>query len=112
MVFAGSLRLREFTYKTEDLSTCSIILATKLTRFDVRFSSLLDYAQLTFKRSKTDRRLGGVQIILAKTRDGTCPVDALQKLLLLHPGGPSAPLFSFHRDHSVTSISSLPYLLS
>jgi hypothetical protein len=68
--------------------------------------------QLTLKRSKMDRRHEGVQIILAKTGDEACPVDALQKLLLLAPKAPDAPLFSFHRNHSVATISSLPYLLS
>ncbi|KAJ5413721.1 hypothetical protein N7509_000348 [Penicillium cosmopolitanum] len=97
VAFAGFLRLGEFTYKTEDLHTCSIFSSTKLTRSDVRFSSSLDHAQLTLKRSKTDRRHEGVQIILARTGDGACPVEALQKLLLLDPRGPDAPLFSFHR---------------
>ncbi|KAJ5110842.1 hypothetical protein N7532_001377 [Penicillium argentinense] len=94
--FAGFLRLGEFTYKTEDLNTRSIS-ATKLTLSDIRFSSSLDHVQLTLKRSKTDRHHEGIQIVLAKTRDEACPVDALQKLLLLDPKGPDAPLFSFHR---------------
>ncbi|KAF4769439.1 hypothetical protein HAV15_008849 [Penicillium sp. str.  len=97
VAFAGFLRLGEFTYKTEDLSTRPTFLATKLTRSDVRFSSSLDHVQLTLKRSKTDRRHEGAQIILAKTGDGACPVDALQRLLLLDPKAPDAPLFSFHR---------------
>lgn len=97
VAFAGFLRLGEFTYKTEDLSTRPTFLATKLTRSDVRFSSSLDHVQLTLKRSKTDRRHEGAQIILAKTGDGACPVDALQRLLLLDPKASDAPLFSFHR---------------
>lgn len=97
VAFAGFLRLGEFTYRTEDLNKRSIFLATKLTRSDIRLSSSLDHAQLTIKRSKTDRRHEGVQIILAKSGDRACPVDALQKLLLLDPRGPDAPLFSFHR---------------
>ncbi|KAJ5138657.1 uncharacterized protein N7515_003505 [Penicillium bovifimosum] len=92
VAFAGFIRLGEFAYKTDDLRTRSIFSATKLTRSDVRFSSSLDHAQLTLKRSKTDRRHGGVQIILAKTGDGACPVDALQKLLLLDPKGPRRPI--------------------
>ena len=55
VAFAGFLRLGEFIYKNEDLSTCSIFSATKLTRSDVRFSPSLDHAQLTLKRSKTER---------------------------------------------------------
>ncbi|KAJ3453583.1 hypothetical protein MRS44_017830 [Fusarium solani] len=97
VAFAGFLRVGEFTYKREDLGTPSIFLATKLTRSDIRFSSSSDHAQLTLKRSKTDRRHEGVQIILARTGDGACPVDALQKLLLLDPKEHDAPLFSFHR---------------
>ncbi|KAJ5267283.1 hypothetical protein N7478_010091 [Penicillium angulare] len=100
VAFAGFLRLGEFTYKTEDLKQRSIFLATKLTRSDIRFSSSLDHAQLTLKRTKTDRHHEGVQIILAKTGDRACPVDALQKLLILDPRGPDAPLFSFHRRPS------------
>ncbi|KAI9038001.1 uncharacterized protein KD926_011433 [Aspergillus affinis] len=76
VAFSGFLRFREFTYKTEDLSIRFIFLATKLTHSDVRFSSTFDYAQITFKRSKTDRRHEGVQIILAKTGNGACPVSA------------------------------------
>ncbi|KAI3281148.1 hypothetical protein DTO002I6_9947 [Penicillium roqueforti] len=97
VAFAGFLRLGEFTYKTEDLGTRPTFLAAKLTRSDVRFSSSLDHVQLTLKRSKTDRRHEGAQIILAKTGDGACPVDALQRLLLLDPKASDAPLFSFHR---------------
>ncbi|KAI3244694.1 hypothetical protein CBS147309_9556 [Penicillium roqueforti] len=97
VAFAGFLRLGEFTYKTEDLGTRPTFLAIKLTRSDVRFSSSLDHVQLTLKRSKTDRCHEGAQIILAKTGDGACPVDALQRLLLLDPKTPDAPLFSFHR---------------
>jgi hypothetical protein len=96
VAFAGFLRIGEFTYKREDLGIPSVFLATKLTRSDVRFSSSLDHAQLTLKRSKTDRRHEGVQIILARTDDGACPVLALRKLLLLDPQQTNAPLFSFH----------------
>jgi integrase len=103
VAFAGFLRPGEFTYKTEDLSARPIFSATKLTRSDVRFSSSLDHVQLTLKRSKTDRCHEGVQIILVKTGDGACPVDALQKLLLLDPRGPDAPLFAFHRKPSSRS---------
>ncbi|KAJ5894646.1 hypothetical protein N7495_006337 [Penicillium taxi] len=60
VAFAGFLRLGEFTYKTGELSIRSIFSATKLTRSDVRFSSSLDHAQLTLKRSKIDRRHEGV----------------------------------------------------
>lgn len=110
VAFAGFLRLGEFTYKTEDLNTRSIFSATKLTRSDVRFSSSLDHVQLTLKRSKTDRRHEGIQIVLAKTGDEACPVDALQKLLLLDPKEPDAPLFSFHRkpfsrNHFLSTLS-------
>lgn len=84
----------------------SISSATELTRSDVRFSSSLDHAQLTLKRSKTDHRHKRIQIVLAKTGDEASPVDTL-----LDPKGPDAPLF-FHRNHSVATISSLLYLLS
>jgi hypothetical protein len=112
VAFAGFLSLGEFTYKTDNLGTRSVFLATKLTRSDVRFWSSLDHAQLILKRSKTDRRQEGVQIIVAKTGDEACPVNALQKLLLLDPKGPEAPLFSFHRTPLFATIFSLSYLLS
>ncbi|KAJ6118264.1 hypothetical protein N7471_013731 [Penicillium samsonianum] len=100
IAIAGFLRFGEFTYKKEDFGT----------RSDVRFSSSLDHAQLTLKRSKTDRRHEGVQSVLAKTGDEACPVDALQKLLLLDPKGPDAPLFFFHRkpfsrNHFLSTLS-------
>ncbi|KAJ5215306.1 uncharacterized protein N7498_001713 [Penicillium cinerascens] len=67
-------------------------------RRQILASPSLGHAQLTLKRNKTDRRHEGVlQIILAKTGDGACPVDALRKLLLLDPRGPDTPLFSFGR---------------
>ncbi|EED22574.1 hypothetical protein TSTA_060660, partial [Talaromyces stipitatus ATCC 10500] len=97
VTFAGFLRIGEFTYKKEDLNASSIFTSTKLTRLDIRFSPTLDHVQLTLKGSKTDRCHEGVQIILAKTGDGACPVDALQKLFFLDPRGLNAPLFSFHR---------------
>lgn len=97
VAFAGFLRLGEFTYRTDDLGTRAVFVATKLTRSDIRFSPSLDHAQLTLKRRKTNRRHEGVQVILTKKGDGACPVNALQKLLLLDPKGPEAPLFSFHR---------------
>ncbi|KAF4771974.1 hypothetical protein HAV15_011132 [Penicillium sp. str.  len=63
------------------------------------FQRLIDGARRLnpVTKIRTDRRHEGVQINLAKTGDGACPVDALQKLLLLDPRGPDAPLFSFHR---------------
>jgi hypothetical protein len=66
IAFAGFLRFGEFTCKKEDLGTRSIFSATKLTRSDVRISSSLDHAQLTFKRSKTDRCHEGVQMFSQK----------------------------------------------
>ena len=86
------------------------LLETKLTRSDVRFSSSLDHIQLTLKRSKTDRRHEGIQIVLAKTGNEAYPVDALQKLLRLDPKEPDAPLFSFHRkpfsrNHFLSTLS-------
>lgn len=96
VAFAGFLRIGEFN-KIGDIGKPSVFLATKLTRSDVRFSSSLDHAQLTLKRSKTDRRHEGIQIILARTDDGACPVTALSKLLLFDPKGPDAPLLAFHR---------------
>lgn len=108
VAFAGFLRLGEFTYKADDLGTHSILLAAKLTRSDVIFSSSLHHVQLTLKWSKMDRRHEWVQIILAKTGDGACPVNAPQKLLEDQRPRCSPSIES----HSVATIFSLPYLLS
>jgi len=53
-----------------------------------------------------------VQIILAKTGDGACPVDALRKLLLLDPEGPTPHCSPSAEDHLAAITSSRLYLLS
>ena len=95
VAFAGFLRAGEFTYSAADLRSRQTFTATKLTRSDIRFSPTLDHALLTLKRSKTDRNHEGVNIVLAATNDGACPVEALSKLFLHDRQPASAPLFSF-----------------
>ena len=95
IAFAGFLRVGEFTYSTAHRANAHTFAATKLTRSDIRFSPTLDHAVLTLKRSKTDRKHKGVNIVLAATNDAACPVEALSKLFTHDPQPAGAPLFAF-----------------
>ncbi|ESZ92147.1 hypothetical protein SBOR_7464 [Sclerotinia borealis F-4128] len=53
---------------------------TKLTRRHISFASNEQYAILHVKRSKTDTEFKGVDICLAATNDGICPVSALHSM--------------------------------
>jgi hypothetical protein len=57
--------------------------AIKLIRGNVRF--ITNYARLILKYSKINRAYKGVNIILAKSRDSACPVEALEALFMLDP---------------------------
>ncbi len=65
----------------------------KVTRSDVRFAENDQYAVLRLKRSKTDIKHTGVQIILSATGGPTCPVAALRRLFKHVKRPASAPLF-------------------
>jgi len=93
LAFAGCLRMGEISYTDKQRSEPSFA-ATKATRSDVQFSPSGDHLTFRLKRSKTDKDKQGVQIIVAATFDAVCPVAALQRLFLLDPQAPSAPLFT------------------
>ena len=92
IAWAGFLRLGEITYSPADLKKSSFI-NLKVTRSDVRFAENDQYAVLRLKRSKTDVKHTGVQIILSATGELTCPVAALRRLFNHVKRPASAPLF-------------------
>ena len=94
VAWACFLRMGEFTYTKAELANRKIFSATKLTRSDITFSQNDQYVVLRLKRSKTDVKHTGVEIIIAATNDLTCPVLALQELFMLDPKPSNAPLFS------------------
>jgi hypothetical protein len=55
--------------------------AIKLIRGNIRF--IANYTRLILKYSKIDRAYKGVNIILARSRDSTYPVEALEALFIL-----------------------------
>lgn len=93
VAWAGFLRVGEFTYTPQALAMPSFS-QTGLTRSDITFSEDDDYAILRLKRSKTDVKHTGVEIILAATNSSTCPVTALRLLFERDHQPPRAPLFS------------------
>ncbi len=94
VAWAGFLRMREFTYTKTELANRKLFIATKLTRSDITFSQDDQHVILRLKRSKTDMKHTGVEIIIAATNDSTCPVTALRELFMLDPQPGNAPLFS------------------
>lgn len=82
----------EITYTNAEPQTRTFV-DTKLTRSDITFSDEDQHAILRLKRSKTDLNHTGVEIILAATRDATCPVTALRMLFTRDPQHHTAPLF-------------------
>ena len=68
--------------------------ATKATHLDVQFSPSGDHLIFCLKQSKTNKDKQDVQIIVAATFNTVCPVVVLQRLFLLDPQAPSAPLFT------------------
>lgn len=83
----------EFTYTKTKLTNRKLFIATKLTRSDITFSQDDQHIILRLKRSKTDIKHTGVEIIIAATNDSTCPVTALRELFMLDPQSGNAPLF-------------------
>jgi integrase len=91
LAFAAFLRSGEFTY--DDRLDSRTFVNTTLTRSDVTFSDSYDHLVLRLKRSKTDTKHLGVDIIVAATGTRTCPIAALRDLFELDPQPPVAPLF-------------------
>ena len=92
LVWAGLLQMGEFTYINAKSQACTFA-NTKLNWSDITFSKGDQHAILWLKRSKTDVNYIGVEIILAATKDKTCPVTALRTLFIRNPQPRTALLF-------------------
>ena len=108
MAWAGFLRLGEITYTGTELKKASFSV-TRVTRSDISFSEVNQYAVPRLKQSKTDTEHTGVQLVLAATGEKTCPVAALACLYTLDPQPANAPLFrlssgAFSRFSVVTAL--------
>lgn len=95
VAFAGFLRPGEFTYTGEQLSDRYDFEQTRLLRSDVTFVKNDQYAIIHLKRSKTDYKHDGVDIMIAGVGGEFCPVLALRTLFAKHKRPPNAPLFAF-----------------
>jgi hypothetical protein len=93
VAFAGFLHSSEFTYSLADVKS-NTFLHTGLTRSDITFGERDQYAVLRLKRSKTDVKHEGVEILLAVTYNSTCPVAALRLLFEKDPKPLTSPLYS------------------
>lgn len=93
VAFAGFLRSGEFTYSLADVKS-KTFPHTGLTRSDITFGERDQYAVLRLKRSKTDVKHEGVEILLAATYNSTCPVAALRLLFERDPKSATSPLYS------------------
>ena len=93
LAFAGFLRTAELTYEAKDLDNKPVFQHTKLQRRDITFSDDDDHVILSLRSSKSDYDCTGVEIVISRTGDDTCPVKALQALFSHDPQPPHAPLF-------------------
>ena len=84
----------EFIYIKTELGNRKLFSETKLTRNNITFSENDQHVVLQLKRSKTDVKYTGVEIIIAATNDSLCPVSALRKLFMLDSQPNNVPLFS------------------
>jgi hypothetical protein len=96
LAFAGFLRTAELTCEAKDLENRPVFEHTKLQRRDVTFADNDEHAVLLLRSSKSDYDHTGVEIVVAKTGEVTCPVSALRALYTLDPQPPRAPLFRTH----------------
>jgi hypothetical protein len=93
LAFAGFLRTAELTCESKDLENRPVFEHTKLQRRDVTFADNDEHAVVLLRSSKSDYDHTGVEIVVARTGDATCPVSALRALYTLDPQPPRAPLF-------------------
>lgn len=92
VAWAGFMRMQKLTYTVEKAKMATFV-ETGLTRSDISFVEGDQYAILLLKQNKTDIKHTEVQIILAATRERTCPITTLRKLFTQNPRPPNAPLF-------------------
>ena len=74
VAWAGFLRMGEFTYTKTELANRKLFIVTKLTQSDITFSQENQHVILQLKKSKTDVKHTGIEIIIAATNDSTCPL--------------------------------------
>lgn len=99
IAWAGFLRSGEFTYSKSDRNHADF-LKNHLLRGDVTFSEDGKYVIIRLKRSKTDYKFRGVDIVLAASDHACCPVTALRKLFEEDPQELTEPLFRWHTKES------------
>ena len=92
----------EFTYTKVELANRKIFIATKFTRSDITFSQDDQYVILRLKRSKTNTKHTGIEIIIAAIHDSTCLVTALREMFMLNPQPGNASLFSLANGTAFT----------
>ena len=98
LAFAGFLRIGEFTYRPIDLQMGPAFHNWFLTKSSVRFIENDKHIELTLPASKTDPFRQGIQLIIAGSHDGACPVRAMKQLLAIDTHrSPQAPLFCVGR---------------
>lgn len=83
----------EFTYTKANLKNHKMFSAIKLTRSDITFLQDDHYIVLRLKKSKTDIKYTGVEIIIAATNHVSCPISALRQLFMLDPQPSNVLLF-------------------
>jgi hypothetical protein len=92
VALADFLRSSKFTYSITDVKP-KTFLYTSLTRSSTTFGERDQYAVLQLKRSKTDVKHKGIEILLAATYNSTCPVAVL-RLLFKRPKSAISLLYS------------------
>jgi hypothetical protein len=109
-VFAGFLRMGEFTVKNAQVTDNSRTFEyTHLTCSDITFANDELHAVLRLKRSKADMEHRGIDIVFAATGSTICPVRALRTLFDRQPLQGDQPLFGFdggplHRDWMIATL--------
>ena len=94
VAWAGFLRIGEFIYTKTELANRKVFITTKLTQSDITFSQDNQHVILQLKKSKTDTKHTGIEIIIIATNDSTCPIIPLRELFMLDPQLRNAPLFT------------------
>lgn len=97
VAWAGFMRIRELTYTAVEKNKPSF-KDPYFTRADITFSEQDQYAMLRLKQSKTDTSHIGNLIMLAATRNFTCPVTALCSLFTLDVQPSPVPLFAINNS--------------
>lgn len=95
VAWAGFMRLGELT-DTANKKADPSFKDLHFKKSDITFSEQDQCAMLRLKRSKTDTNHTRVRIMLAATKDPTCPVTALRSLFIHDPQSSHAPLFAFN----------------